>query len=199
MVVPEVFIEWWAQHASSNTDLANLSNINRQWRRIVIQTLLEQDQKEDNKTLLLLPSMISRILSKESAASTGSTHQQRDEQDTFCAAWFHPAGIQIQQLNVTDHVWEYEGERGEMAFAPGGVPFYGGSEEEVLTGRFGVQTTTTSRGRTPHRQRQEGPLCSHEWQGYRDAIDVLEPFGYAPHFVEVRHVVVVLLSFRVKD
>lgn len=182
MEVPVAFIEWWTEFATSNVDLARLSNVNRAWRRIVIRALLEQAQKKDNNTLLLLPSMIRAILSEDTAIKQGGN-------DTFCAAWFHPAGIQIQQMAVVDDVWEHEAAGSGGMFAPSGVPFYEGSEEEQLTGRFGIRTIPR-RGRTPHRQ--EGPLCSHEWQGYREAIDVLEPFGFAPYFVEVRNCLVLL-------
>jgi hypothetical protein len=162
MEPPEIFIEWWAEFVSSNVALASLSNVNRSWRRIVIRVLLEQAQREKDVSLLLLPSMLRAILTKNNAT--------QHDKDTFCAAWFHPAGIQIQSLQAAGDAWEHEGES-EILFAPSGVPFYAGSEDERPRGRA--------------LRRPEGPLCSHEWQGYRDPVDVLEPFGYAPYFVEV--------------
>lgn len=177
MEVPEVFIVWWTQNASSNFDLASLSNVNRQWRRIVVQAILEQAQRENvSSTVLLLPSMVRAILNSDATARIHSL--QHDEQDTFCAAWFHPAGIQMQQLPIAGDVWDYENETVNGAFAPSGAPFYAGSEEE--------RPRNSPRGRSMLRGRQEGPLCSHEWQGYREPMDVLEPFGYAEHFVQVR-------------
>jgi hypothetical protein len=161
MEPPEIFIEWWAEFVSSNVALASLSNVNRSWRRIVIRVLLEQAQREKDVSLLLLPSMLRAILTKNNAT--------QHDKDTFCAAWFHPAGIQIQSLQAAGDAWEHEGES-EILFAPSGVPFYAGSEDERPRGRA--------------LRRPEGPLCSHEWQGYRDPVDVLEPFGYAPYFVE---------------
>lgn len=154
MEVPEVAIKWMVQHASSNVNLASLSNVNRQWRRIVTATILSTKGK------LLLPSMVNAILFE---VTTGG--------DTFCAAWFHPAGIQIlQQMSVAEDVGEEDSEK----FAPSGGQSYAGSEER----------------RPPPPQiifdGVEGSLCSHEWQGYRDPMDVLGPFGYAAVFVEVR-------------
>lgn len=180
MEIPEAFIKWWTEFSSSNVDLAHLANVNRKWRRIVIKVLLEQAEKPQNdKTLLLLlPSMIRGILANETSIT-------QHDNDTFCAAWFHPKGIQIQQLQLMGDVWEHE--RDQM-FAPSGIPHYAGSDEE-LTGRFGVRTTSSGRTLV----RQEGPLCSHEWQGYRDPMNVLEPFGYAAHFVEVSNIIVVFI------
>jgi len=177
MEIPELFVEWWAHYASSNTDLASLSNVNRKWRGIVVRVLLEQE-KNSSSTLLLLPSMVRSIM------AANDTHET-EEKETFCAAWFHPAGIQIQQLAVPGEVRD----DGDDGFAPSGVPFYAGSEDE-RTERSG----RSPRGRTRVRQ-PEGPLCSHEWQGYRDPMDVLDPFGYASHFVEVSVVVVVVVGY----
>ena len=154
MEVPEVAIKWMAQHASSNVNLASLSNVNRQWRRIVTATILS------TKGTLLLPSMINTILSE---TTTGH--------DTFCAAWFHPAGIQIQQISGAENVRE---EEHSEKFAPSGGQSYAGSEE----GRRSSLPQINFDG-------LEGPLCSHEWRGYRAPMDVLGPFGYASAFVEV--------------
>lgn len=185
MQVPEVFVAWWTRHASSNVDLANLSNVNRQWRNIVVNVLLEQAEEEQvsSSSLLLLPSMLRGIL-------TGTTAPSNHENDTFCAAWFHPSGIQIQQLGLVTggEVWDFEGE--DTTFAPSGGAFYGGSDEERP--RRSRNFSSASRGRSLLRRheeqqqaQQEGPLCSHEWQGYRHPMDVLESFGYAEHFVQV--------------
>lgn len=169
MEVPDVFIEWWTQHASSNVDLASLSNVNRKWRSIVVRILMENVGNSESKSaLLLLPSMLRRTLANES--------HDKDE-ETFCAAWFHPAGIQIKQFHVAEGVWDDGAGDTSMQFAPSGVPFYAGSDEERRPSR------PSPRGRSPHRE-QQGPLCSHEWQGYRHPMDVLEPFGYAEPFVQ---------------
>lgn len=163
-------MEWATRHASSNLELARLSNVNRNWRHIVVRVILEQVENESlQMSLLLLPSMVRSMWNKTD-----------EERDTFCAAWFPPEGIQIQQLPVPGELWE-DGE--ETQFAPSGVPFYAGSDEERM-GRRTVRSPPRSRSRTRYRQR-EGPLCSHEWQGYRNPMDVLEPFEYAAAFVEV--------------
>jgi hypothetical protein len=103
--------------------------------------------------------MISNILTQNSTAN---------DKNTFCAAWFAPSGIQIQQLDGGVHVGEEESD----SFAPSGNLSYAGSEEGPSLPAI-------------HFHGVEGTLCSHEWRGYREARDVLAPFGYAAAFVEV--------------
>ena len=183
MEVPEAFIEWWTQNAASNVDLASLSNVNRKWRNVVMRSLLNQVEESverknsstpssSSASLLLLPSMLRAIM------LSNSDHKPSDD-ETFCAAWFHPAGIQIQQLNTPSDMWD-EGE--SDMFAPSGVPFYAGSEEEGASRALALKSPRG--GRTCPLLQKERPLCSHEWRGYRNPMDVLEPFGYAAYFVE---------------
>lgn len=169
MEVPEVAVRWMAQHASSNLDLASLSNVNRQWRSITTATLLSSPSS------LLLPSMISTILTQNSITVTAN-----DKNNTFCAAWFPPAGIQIQQMDNGHGGEERVGEEESDSFAPSGSLSYAGSEEGQGPSLSAIN----------FHELEEGTICSHEWRGYREDMDVLAPFGYAAAFVEVsRHAV----------
>ena len=102
--VPEVAVRWCLSHAViSNTELATLSNVNRQWRQVTKQVILEQVCWKDSAPqsllqMLLLPSMLRQLI------IYASTTLGQDEpftcttvppspNETFCAAWFDPSGI----------------------------------------------------------------------------------------------------------
>lgn len=158
MEVLDVLIKWLVQNASSNVDLARLSNVNRTWRSHVIAAILEQAQEGTPR--LLLPSMVNFIF-----------QQSPSEEETFCASWFAPAGIQIQSISKLGDTWDTE--VSDNLFAPNGEQYYPGSEEERSSVRMDII------------DQAEGPICSHEWKGFREPMDVLEPFGYTSKFVEV--------------
>jgi hypothetical protein len=202
MTVPEGAIRWLALNASSNVELAYLSNVSRRWREIVIGTILDQAERslkdsddERHTPLLLLPSMVRYIMSREK-----STDNKVEE---YCISWFHPDGIEFMQLPLdamddTDYGDDdqiiYAGDhRGDspQPFAPSGEQSYAGSEEEGKSSR-------KRRSRSPSALvsavgaglRRLDPStsyvnCVYQWNGYKEAIEVLRPFGYSIDFVKV--------------
>lgn len=106
--VPEVAIRWCLSHSViSNTGLATLSNVNRQWRQVTKQVILEQvvgqDSQESHLPLLLLPSMLRRLIMYTSTTlgqdaepftpNAAAPLSPSPNNETFCAAWFDPSGI----------------------------------------------------------------------------------------------------------
>lgn len=83
---------------------------------------------------------------------------------------------------------EDESER-ESLFAPGGANSYAGSEEERTRRRpkpanLSVHSSPTALEAQIF-DKSEGILCSHEWRGYQNPTDVLQPFGYTESFVQL--------------
>jgi hypothetical protein len=119
---------------------------------------------------LLLPCMMRRALEAavgdgglDGAAAVGRDDDRDDDRDgeTYCVAWFAPEGIQTVRLGVGD---ERADEGGAAAPA---VP--------AAANRYRPRGRAGSVGKSV-------VLCP-EWRGYRDAAQVLRPFGYADHFV----------------
>lgn len=203
--VPDVAIRWIALNsAPSNYELACLTNVNRFWRNVVKDTVIEQaldNQGGSRRQILLLPSMIRRLLAllEQNAARTPG----RDE--TFCAAWFQPSGVQQLAVSLQQNIEEDEGSLVSAPqtsisepFAPSGNQTYEGSADED------DKRSTRSRHRSRHRRnRSRSPaslsirwtktveeevvegnvLCCPEWRGLRLPMEVLAPFGYAETFV----------------
>jgi hypothetical protein len=100
MDLPETAIQWLVSHASSNTELARLSNVCRKWRQIAIKTVLEQAQRsldddessDQPSSLLLLPSMVRFLLCQEKSVD--------NQVESYCLSWFHPLGIEFKQLSI---------------------------------------------------------------------------------------------------
>lgn len=88
---------------------------------------------------------------------------------TFCAAWFPPEGIQSVQVPL-----DSDSDDDETFFVPSGAQSYPYDQKEYR--------------QHPSRSNSSSPAptikCSHEWLGYSQAWEVLEPFGYARVFVE---------------
>lgn len=193
-MIPPIAIRWTIVHSvTSNAELATLSNVNRQWRQVVQTVLLELAVSEptDDRPILLLESMIRRLLQQETT-----------EKETFCAAWFHPSGIQQLTVSTKAPLDDDESLTSQNnahtsvsePFAPSGGQTYEGSEEERRSSRSRVRSKRRNRSRSPASQsvRWSKPedlletevVCSQEWLGLRQAVDVLAPFGYDPAFVE---------------
>lgn len=95
MNVPPVAIQWLARNAASDVELAQLSNVSKEWRRQVGLSLSDVT----STSRLLLPSMIRFARSQTHQSTTTRTpsntkRSAKTQFDTFCAAWFPPSGIQ---------------------------------------------------------------------------------------------------------
>jgi hypothetical protein len=160
----ELFVQWWLRNATvSNVELAHLSNLDRSWRRatqlaIVAQAMQALQVEEHNESsvrlekserrrLLLLPSMVRHLLllRKREYPNLPMEDELNDMHDSFCAAWFHPDGIQEERISLNGKLLAYDEEHGETLanshhsyhtnsastpFAPSGAPTYDGSHDE---------------------------------------------------------------------
>eukprot|EP00980_Cylindrotheca_fusiformis_P025338 scaffold13478_cov132-Cylindrotheca_fusiformis.AAC.31 len=200
MELPEPAIRWLVQNAASNEELARLSNVSKKWRSSTAAAILDQARKslsgeQKQNSLLLLPSFVSALLRQGKAGS-------RDN-ETFCLSWFHPAGIESRQLpldpaNDTDEEEDEMmngGQRGDSPehFAPSGHESYVGSEEERTSpprrrSSKSANDGAASAGSRSWVKTQEGYVhCMHQWNSYKEADEVLGPFGFSSQFVQVSH------------
>jgi len=202
MNCPELALQWVVTHSASNTEIAALSNVCRRWRTIVGRTLLDQAKESllcdaDTSSLLLLSSMI-RFIHCDQKVTVNRI-------ESYCLAWFHPRGIQFKELPIhqADESDEDEGvnvrdhrsrSRSPQPFAPGGQQSYMGSDNEAKFSRRRSKSPTpllaaVGKGlRRLETNQDDFVNCMYQWNGYREAIEVLEPFGYAKSFVQVRKI-----------
>lgn len=199
MDLPVIAIRWLIRNAENNAELATLSNVCRSWRDIAVEVVLEQAENSlkdsginhDISTLLLLPSMITCLL------RSGEADTRIPEM--FCIAWFDPSGLLTRAVPLSadysdeeDNDDDGDGLLSSEPFAPQGGPSYAGSEEEGSRRRRGRSRSPAPllaavgggvrRVETPTKQQAR---CLYQWNGYREAIDVLRPFGYSQIFVQV--------------
>ena len=156
-------------YCTSNVDLAVFTNVNRRWRAVVLKYLKDgfkmaiEGRQSDRIYDLLLPDMGLDIVKRRLGAMKLSPLVQR-ESPLFCLAWFHPRGIKIQSLDlsqtfdVNNHFEIDENYKKHLRKA----------------------TNVLKKGSNTKSVRQ---AVTDEWQGYQDATDVLLPFGYATAFV----------------
>ena len=195
MGVPEVAVRWLLRYAENNSELATLSNVCRSWRANAVAMVLELAQEsldsiklEGPTSMLLLPSMVKCLLR--------SSEDDMVSADTFCIAWFDPSGMETRAVPLTanysdDDDDSDDGLEDSEPFAPQGGASYAGSEEEGSRRRRGRSRSPTPllaavsaglrRVEVPTKQAR----CLYQWNGYREAVDVLRPFGYSSSFVKV--------------
>ncbi len=203
MELPDSAIRLLVLHTSSNADLACISNVCRKWREVTTNTILEiarksldQGKDGDAMSLLLLTSMVRHVMSNEKDTN--------NDIESYCLAWFTPAGIRFKPLPIDpqdgsdedgDHVMmarDHRGEDSPHAFAPGGEQLYAGSEDEKKNSRRQPSRSSTPTVNSLNaRLRRAGAAnvinCLYQWDGLRNAEDVLAPFGYAHVFIKVGH------------
>jgi hypothetical protein len=207
MELPEVAIRHLVRSAGTNWELACLSNVSRKWREIAVSVILEQGHdalkgSSDEYRLLLLPSMARYVLCQQKSTDNNV--------ESFCIAWFHPDGMEIKQLSLdaadasddesetehADSMWprDHRHDHSPEPFAPSGGPSYAGSEEEgkgsnrrnrVRSGSPTPLFAAVGAGLKKLQSATEHVSCMYQWNGYKEAMDVLKPFGYARRFVEV--------------
>lgn len=200
MEVPEALIRWLVIQSSSNLELARLSNVSRRWRKIAVETLVQQaveERQQENDTVLLLPSMLRQIMARNGSSKV-------EESETYCLSWFHPSGILFKQLPLDpmDDSDTEENTNVAMArdhrsddslkpFAPSGKQAYAGSEDEKKSFRRQPSRSVASSlvSLTKRLRNLEETdryvQCLYQWNGFSEAYQVLQPFGYASDFIEV--------------
>jgi hypothetical protein len=140
--VEDIVAEWLLRYASlSNVDVAHLSNVSRRWRQASKRAIFEQTTKPSDRfgiTLLLLPSMVRYIMSS-AKDRVESDNNNVGVTDTFCAAWFHPDGIQelpislngsASIISASDDDYSHTTSKSINAFSPNGEPIYDASDKD---------------------------------------------------------------------
>lgn len=197
MDLPNSAIRLLVLYASSNTELACISNVCRRWREITTQTVLdtareslEKAKDGDVSTLLLLPSMVRYII--------GNEKDTNNDIESYCLAWFTPEGIRFRSLpansqDSTDYedghamMTSHHQEVAPSTFSPGGEQLH--ADETQSFRQQKIQPATPADRSIVARLRTAGSEssinCLYQWDGLRDPVDVLVPFGYADVFIKV--------------
>lgn len=199
MELPDSAIQLLVLFASSNTDLASLSNVCRKWREITTKSILDLSRnslqtgdEEGPTSLLLVASMVRYLMSNEKDTN--------NDLESYCLAWFTPSGIRFKSLHIDprdnsdleDQVQtriDYQNEDPPQGFAPAGELPYAGSEDEKMNSRRqpSRSATPTVNSLSARLQRAGSPNtvnCLYQWDGLRNPEDVLAPFGYAHVFLK---------------
>ncbi len=208
-VVPQVSLLWFlAYSCTSNSDLASLSNVNKWWRQVTLKFLRDAfraevqlrdydkyDHNEYSQVLkLLLPDMALEIAKRRLSSMRYTSPFVSQESSSFCLAWFHPKGIKIKSIDLTEN---YDDDMSASSSAMsifgstgtgGGVSADTGAESlsaHLKSLRQATQRIRNAQGLARRRSKEEKTLCTvtDEWQGYQNATDVLHPFGYSTAFV----------------
>jgi hypothetical protein len=110
--VEDVIVDWLLRKSLlSNLEFAHLSNLSKQWRqaskRAILKQISESKSNNGNSSLLLLPSMARFIMTssipKVESGSIVNNNDGSQNHDTFCAAWFHPDGIQELPISLNSN------------------------------------------------------------------------------------------------
>jgi hypothetical protein len=198
--------------AVSNVELAKVSNVSSVWRKVVQKVVLEQAlQSKASPTdppLLLLPSMVRHLVLIQGDQRSTSKAENLYFDETFCAAWFHPDGIQekvfVAEPQAQEHINSFLDEiRTNTAqspahtsmsepFAPSGEQTYEASDTESKK----RNNRNTARSKSPSASPfmkpspptkdtgKEYVSCAYEWRGLREPFQVLCNFGYTKSFVD---------------
>jgi hypothetical protein len=206
MELPDAAIRWILEFSvSSNIELFRLANVNRRTRGVIKEVLLHRAKNFDTAfplDELLLPCMLKKILRDSLYASipnhhTDCNHNGNSLTETFCAAWFHPNGINEYIVSLEDDD-ESLSVNSYQSFAPGGEQNISDSSSEGdarsrrSRGSF-KQRNRRARSRSPASRTLSNPeytqlspndiICCKEWVGYREATQVLKHFGASQVFV----------------
>lgn len=178
--VPNIALQWILNSSiSNNSDLAILSNVCRQWRQNVLEYLkegfaaaLEGQPKYNALNGLFLPDMAFEIAKRRLIAMKMASPLLEQESDAFCLAWFHPRGIKIKTVDLAENYEESSSSDDEN------------ENEKMMSYKFHLKKATKRlKGKSRRKMTSEFKTVAEEWQGYRNATDVLHPFGYATVFV----------------
>mmetsp|Transcript_13388 Transcript_13388/g.37702 ORF Transcript_13388/g.37702 Transcript_13388/m.37702 type:complete len:703 (-) Transcript_13388:226-2334(-) len=218
--VPSVALRWIVSNTFTNVELAVLSNVSRGWREIVAQCIVDVASQEGDEaepsapqtfTRLLLPSIIREFHSSREDIRTMSSKseeeknevEQRQQDETYCVAWFHPDGMKFEQLSIVKPSPDSFGGQPPEDGAPP-------SSETLVTTKTSIGEGTDPSANnhkflfTKNNSRLDqtsaaltrpescpasenivdwGTSVLYQWNGYSEAIDVLSPFGYSRSFL----------------
>lgn len=178
--IPNIALQWVLScSVSNNSDLAILSNVCKQWRQNVLEYLkegfaaaLEGRPKYNALKGLFLPDMAFEIAKRRLIALKMASPLLEQESDAFCLAWFHPRGIKIKTVDLAENYEESSSSDDDD------------DNEKTMSYKFHLKKGTKRlSGKSRSKMSSEFKTVAEEWQGYRNATDVLYPFGYATAFV----------------
>lgn len=180
LTVPDIAVHWMLDNGiMNNVQLAAISNVCRKWRDIVSfslkkaleETVNDSSLRKDNMHGLLLPDMALEIV-KRRLVSMGVESPALLEMDSpcFCVAWFHPRGIKIKTVDLSETL--DDGSSSDDSEKCEGIMSYNNYLRKTRE-RFLHKPKTSSEFKT----------VADEWQGYQNAMDILLPLGYCTVFV----------------
>jgi hypothetical protein len=175
--VTDIAVFWILEHCSlSNFQLAVMSNVCKKWREIVTFHLKKHFQESlcssrvNNNYIrrLLLPDMALEIGKRRLMAMGMTCPSLELDSPCFCVAWFHPRGIKIKTVDLSE-------------------TFNDSSEEDKNEGLFTykahLRKIREEKIQQKSKSSSEFKTVADEWQGYQNAMDVLLPLGYSTAFV----------------
>jgi len=153
----------------------------------IARNSLENKSDKEPPKLLLLPSMLRYVMSKEMNTN--------NDIETYCLAWFNPEGIRFKQLPIEAQsdsdegglimkVGDHRGVESPQSFAPGGEQLYAGSEDEKKKNARRQPMRATSLRALENGGSDQFENCLYQWDGCQTPEEVLLPFGYAPSFIQ---------------
>ena len=156
-------LSWVLHHScASNVQLAIISNVCREWRRIasnaVVSKSLElQSSTSTEKNKECEESTLRSLLVTDMARGLIARQRGLAEDDntcgSFCLAWFAPAGIQFTSVSLEDE------------------------DDDSSDDAHAVSITKSTKSSS------KKVTCCYEWRGYTHASEVLIPIGYATSFL----------------
>ena len=161
-------------------------------------------------TRLLLPSLIRNIYTSYSnfpSPQPGGQKKPKKEEyeETYCVAWFHPDGIRFKQIlqNPSPEMCE-EGGQQEYEIAPMHlettvrklgtdevIGIHTGDQKSIVTKIDSRLNQTIAASKLHVSSPAEDNMMNqwssilYQWDGYSEAIDVLQPFGYSRSLLQV--------------
>jgi len=140
---------------------------------------------------LLLPDMALEIAKRRLASMNSCSPFVSQDSSAFCLAWFHPKGIKLRTIDLSENSYD-ENENSISSSAGVGV---GGTVTDLAASLKHLKQATqrlksgsVSASGSALKSKQNNNLhlqtVTDEWQGYRNATDVLRPFGYSTAFVK---------------
>lgn len=160
-----VALSWFLHNnCTSNVQLGAISNVCRDWRKIVTDAVatealelannnddLSSEQSSTLQTLLVTDMARGLVIRQKGSKEDSNTD------GSFCLAWFAPSGIQLTSVSLEDDDDNGNDDDGHNVVSITKATKSNGSGKRVT--------------------------CCNEWRGYTHASDVLIPMGYATSFI----------------
>lgn len=187
-----IVIRWILVHGTSNVEIAVLSNVCRGWSELVHDELIAQAFAEtlhSSHSLLLVPSMLRFIIRHSERPGEAKLSRDGSERnETFCAAWFRPDGIQEKyvRLNVSKdeellHIHKMVvGKFQKLLHTVSGKKGFNLLDEAFTSDEDELVRNVLNVAIAP---KETCVPIMEEWRGIRLPMEVLESFLYRADFV----------------